>query len=256
MYRGDDQGTEAAREQRARAGRAAAAEGGRDAGECRAGPGATSRHRFEVQPTEMVELPGRSRLRVHPPSFPSLIRRPDEGDPPEPAIIPEPGPPSSRSPGRRAWRSRAALARSGRDVRRPAEPSAHGPQTGHRPRCRCSCSRLRRPATTAASSSDAAGAHRRGPRQGVAADAADHGMHRPRSAQLEGRGRRRLPEALDPRTGSRAAPAAARPAQRAVRRSRRSASTSSSAQYAKRLTPAEPAHDRHLRDARSRRSSR
>jgi hypothetical protein len=52
------------------------------------------RHRLEVQPTEMVELPDEPGQGD--PSGPAVIPEPypppDEGTPPEPAIIPEPGP--------------------------------------------------------------------------------------------------------------------------------------------------------------------
>jgi hypothetical protein len=52
------------------------------------------RHRLEVQPTQMVELPDQPGHGD--PSGPAVIPEPypppDEGTPPEPAIIPEPGP--------------------------------------------------------------------------------------------------------------------------------------------------------------------
>jgi hypothetical protein len=54
-----------------------------------------SRHRFEAQPTETIELPEEPSPAVIPEPYPP----PDEGDPPQPAIIPEPEPPVIPEPG-------------------------------------------------------------------------------------------------------------------------------------------------------------
>jgi hypothetical protein len=54
------------------------------------------RHRLEVAPTEMVEIPDPAAPGEGSPSGPTVIPEPypppDEGNPPEPAVIPEPGP--------------------------------------------------------------------------------------------------------------------------------------------------------------------
>lgn len=53
------------------------------------------RRRLEVQPTEMVEVPdpdGPTTPDVGPAVIPEPYPPPDEGNPPQPAIIPEPGP--------------------------------------------------------------------------------------------------------------------------------------------------------------------
>jgi hypothetical protein len=55
------------------------------------------RHRLEVQPTEMVELPDPPEPGETP--LPEPYPPPDEGDPPQPAIIPEPGPAVIPEPG-------------------------------------------------------------------------------------------------------------------------------------------------------------
>lgn len=62
------------------------------------------RRRLEVQPTEMVEIPGEpappgEQDPVGPAVIPEPYPPPDEGNPPEPAIIPEPGPAIIPEPG-------------------------------------------------------------------------------------------------------------------------------------------------------------
>jgi hypothetical protein len=62
------------------------------------------RRRLEVQPTEMVEIPGEPAAPgeqdpVGPAVIPEPYPPPDEGNPPEPAIIPEPGPAVIPEPG-------------------------------------------------------------------------------------------------------------------------------------------------------------
>jgi len=62
------------------------------------------RRKLEVQPTEMVEIPGEppapgEQDPVGPAVIPEPYPPPDEGNPPEPAIIPEPGPAVIPEPG-------------------------------------------------------------------------------------------------------------------------------------------------------------
>jgi hypothetical protein len=62
------------------------------------------RRRLEVQPTEMVEVPGEpaqpgEQDPVGPAVIPEPYPPPNEGDPPQPAIIPEPGPAVIPEPG-------------------------------------------------------------------------------------------------------------------------------------------------------------
>src|SRR5439155_11765275 len=73
------------------------------------------RRRLEVQPTEIVEPPEQPAPGEGNPPEPARIPEPypppDEGSPPQPAVIPEPGPAVIPEPGPK-----------GRDVRRTAEP--------------------------------------------------------------------------------------------------------------------------------------
>jgi hypothetical protein len=97
VYRGDDQGTETAREQVKELDELARR---REAEMQAVVAGAHERiqqRRLEVQPTEMVELPEEpGRPGEGDPSGPVRIPEPypppDEGNPPAPAVIPEPGP--------------------------------------------------------------------------------------------------------------------------------------------------------------------
>ena len=94
VYRGDDIATERARGQVRELDELAAQREAEMQGTLAQAQDRLRRHRLEVQPTEMVELPDRPERGD--PSGPAVIPEPypppDEGTPPEPAIIPEPGP--------------------------------------------------------------------------------------------------------------------------------------------------------------------
>jgi len=94
VYRDDDEATERARGQVRELDKLAAQRGAEMQGTLAQAQDRLQRHRLEVQPTEMVELPDEPGQGD--PSGPAVIPEPypppDEGSPPEPAIIPEPGP--------------------------------------------------------------------------------------------------------------------------------------------------------------------
>jgi hypothetical protein len=94
VYRGDDEATERARGQVRELDELAAQREADMQGTLAQAQDRLQRHRLEVQPTEMVELPDEPGQGD--PSGPAVIPEPypppDEGTPPEPAIIPEPGP--------------------------------------------------------------------------------------------------------------------------------------------------------------------
>ena len=94
VYRGDDEATERARGQVRELDELAAQREAEMQGTLAQAQDRLQRHRLEVQPTEMVELPDEPGQGD--PSGPAVIPEPypppDEGTPPEPAIIPEPGP--------------------------------------------------------------------------------------------------------------------------------------------------------------------
>jgi hypothetical protein len=96
VYRGDEQGTEDVRSRIDELDRLAAQ---REAEMQQVVEGAQhrlARRRLEVQPTEVAELPQKPAPGEGNPPEPARIPEPypppDEGNPPEPAIIPEPGP--------------------------------------------------------------------------------------------------------------------------------------------------------------------
>jgi hypothetical protein len=98
VYRGDDQATEAARhrlDELDEAWRQREAEMQTVIAQTH---DRIHRRRLEVQPTEMVEIPGESPAPPQQPDpggpavIPEPYPPPDEGNPPEPAVIPEPGP--------------------------------------------------------------------------------------------------------------------------------------------------------------------
>jgi hypothetical protein len=98
VYRGDDQGTERAREQVRELDELAALRESEMEAIVAQTQERIERRRLQVQPTEMVELPELPEQPGQPgtPGGPAVIPEPypppDEGNPPEPAIIPEPGP--------------------------------------------------------------------------------------------------------------------------------------------------------------------
>ena len=97
VYRGDDQATETARSQIRELDELAARREVEMQRTLVRAQERLQRHRLEVQPTEMVELPDQpAEPGEGAPSGPAVIPEPypppDEGNPPEPAIIPEPGP--------------------------------------------------------------------------------------------------------------------------------------------------------------------
>lgn len=97
VYRGDEQGTETAREQVEELDELARHREAEMQAVVAQARERLHRRRLEVQPTEMVELPeepappGESDP-VGPTRIPEPYPPPDEGSPPQPAIIPEPGP--------------------------------------------------------------------------------------------------------------------------------------------------------------------
>jgi hypothetical protein len=103
VYRGDDHGTERAREQLGELdGLAALREAEMEAVVAQTQE-RLERRRLEVQPTEMVEVPEQPGQPGEPsPGVPAVIPEPypppDEGNPPEPAIMPEPGPLAPEEP--------------------------------------------------------------------------------------------------------------------------------------------------------------
>src|SRR6476661_1623588 len=94
VYRADDEATERARGQVRELDELAAQREAEMQRTLAQAQDRLQRHRLEVQPTEMVELPDEPGQGD--PSGPAVIPEPypppDEGTPPEPAIIPEPGP--------------------------------------------------------------------------------------------------------------------------------------------------------------------
>jgi len=97
VYRGDDEATERARGQVRELDELAAQREAEMQGTLAQAQDRLQRHRLEVQPTEMVELPDQPGPGdPGDPSGPGVIPEPypppDEGSPPQPAIIPEPGP--------------------------------------------------------------------------------------------------------------------------------------------------------------------
>jgi len=97
VYRGDDGATERARGQVRELDELAAQREAEMQGTLAQAQDRLQRHRLEVQPTEMVELPDQPGPGdPGDPSGPGVIPEPypppDEGSPPQPAIIPEPGP--------------------------------------------------------------------------------------------------------------------------------------------------------------------
>jgi hypothetical protein len=97
VYRGDDQGTERAREQVRELDELAALRESEMEATVAQTQERIERRRLEVKPTEMVELPEQpGQPGEGTPGGPAVIPEPypppDEGNPPEPAIIPEPGP--------------------------------------------------------------------------------------------------------------------------------------------------------------------
>lgn len=94
VYRGDDLATERVRGQVRELDELAAQREAEMQGTLAQAQDRLRRHRLEVHPTEMVELPDEPGQGD--PSGPAVIPEPypppDEGTPPEPAIIPEPGP--------------------------------------------------------------------------------------------------------------------------------------------------------------------
>jgi hypothetical protein len=103
VYRGDDQGTERAREQVRELDELAALRESEMEAIVAQTQERIERRRLEVQPTEMVELPEQpGQPGEGTPGGPAVIPEPypppDEGNPPEPAIIPEPGPLAPEEP--------------------------------------------------------------------------------------------------------------------------------------------------------------
>ena len=96
VYRGDEQATETAREQVKELDRAAAEREAEMQRVLAEGQGRIQQRRLEVQPTEMVEVPEEPATPGEgdpgPVRIPEPYPPPDEGSPPQPAIIPEPGP--------------------------------------------------------------------------------------------------------------------------------------------------------------------
>jgi len=84
------------------------------------------RRRLEVQPTTIAETPREPETPApgegnppEPARIPEQYPPPDEGSPPQPAVIPEPGPAVIPEPGPAVIPEPGP---QGRDVRRPAEP--------------------------------------------------------------------------------------------------------------------------------------
>lgn len=96
VYRGDEQATETARERVGELDELAAQREAEMEGVVARAQERLRRRRLEVQPTEMVELPGEPARPGEgdpgPVRIPEPYPPPDEGSPPQPAIIPEPGP--------------------------------------------------------------------------------------------------------------------------------------------------------------------
>jgi hypothetical protein len=105
VYRGDDSQAEAVREQLQQLDEQAAQREAEISNTVFDAHERLSRNRFEAQPTEAIELPEEPGPAIIPEPYPP----PDEGDPPqpaiipepEPAVIPEPGPEGSEEPERR-----------------------------------------------------------------------------------------------------------------------------------------------------------
>jgi len=97
VYRGDEQGTETAREQVKELDELAAEREAEMKAVVAQAQERLQRRRLEVQPTEMVEVPEEPYSPgegdpTGPVRIPEPYPPPDEGSPPQPAIIPEPGP--------------------------------------------------------------------------------------------------------------------------------------------------------------------
>jgi zinc ribbon protein len=96
VYRGDEQGTETAREQVKELDELAAQRESEMQSVVDQAQERLQQRRLEIQPTEMVELPDEpvrpGEGDPGPVRIPEPYPPPDEGSPPQPAIIPEPGP--------------------------------------------------------------------------------------------------------------------------------------------------------------------
>ena len=104
VYRGDEQATETARMQVVELDEVARQREAEMQSVIAQAQDRLHRRRLEVQPTEMVEIPGEpvapgEQDPVGPAVIPEPYPPPDEGNPPEPAIIPEPGPAIIPEPG-------------------------------------------------------------------------------------------------------------------------------------------------------------
>ena len=104
VYRGDEQATETARMQVVELDEVARQREAEMQSVIAQAQDRLHRRRLEVQPTEMVEIPGEPAAPgeqdpVGPAVIPEPYPPPDEGNPPEPAIIPEPGPAVIPEPG-------------------------------------------------------------------------------------------------------------------------------------------------------------
>jgi zinc ribbon protein len=96
VYRGDEQATETAREQVKELDRAAAEREAEMQTVLVEAQERLQQRRLEVQPTQMVEVPEEPQAPGEgdpgPVRIPEPYPPPDEGSPPQPAVIPEPGP--------------------------------------------------------------------------------------------------------------------------------------------------------------------
>jgi hypothetical protein len=103
VYRGDEQATEKARGQLFELDELAAEREGEMQAVVAQAQDRIQRRRLEVQPTEMVELPEEpaapGEAEPVPARIPEPYPPPDEGSPPQPAIIPEPSPAVIPEPG-------------------------------------------------------------------------------------------------------------------------------------------------------------
>jgi hypothetical protein len=103
VYRGDEQATEAVRQRLAALDETWRQREAEMQTVIASAQDRLQRHRLEVQPTEMVELPEEPAAPgeqdpVGPAVIPEPYPPPDEGNPPEPAVIPEPGPLAPEEP--------------------------------------------------------------------------------------------------------------------------------------------------------------
>ena len=102
VYRGDDQATERARGELEELDRVVAAKEGEMEAVVEGARDRIERRRLEVQPTEIAEPPAGGGGDLEPPEparIPEPYPPPDEGSPPQPAVIPEPGPAVLPEPG-------------------------------------------------------------------------------------------------------------------------------------------------------------